>query len=195
MEIKECAIEGLLLIRPIVHVDLRGFFLEAYNEREWKEKGLGMTFVQDNLSLSKKGTLRGLHFQKKHPQGKLITVLEGEIFDVALDLRKQSKTFGKFETFLLSSQSRQMLYIPEGFAHGFLSLSETSLIHYKSTDFYYPGDEGSIRFDDPSLAIPWPLTKKEGKICLSEDEDGLILSEKDAKAPSFEQFCKDLGIR
>ena len=168
-------IEGLYIIEPTVFGDNRGFFMESYNRREFEEIGLDMNFVQDNHSRSKKGVLRGLHFQKKHPQGKLVRVIRGKVFDVAVDLRKGSPTFGKWYGIILSDENHLMFYIPEGFAHGFLVLSEEADFFYKCTDFYYPEYDAGIIWNDPDIGIKW-----------SFEEYGIkepILSEKDSKLP------------
>ena len=168
-------IEGLYIIEPTVFGDNRGFFTESYNKREFEKIGLDMNFVQDNHSRSKKGVLRGLHFQKKHPQGKLVRVIRGKVFDVAVDLRKGSPTFGKWYGIILSDENHLMFYIPEGFAHGFLVLSEEADFFYKCTDFYYPEYDAGIIWNDPDIGIKWPF-----------EEYGIkepILSEKDSKLP------------
>jgi len=152
----QCPIPNLFEIQPKVFGDNRGYFLECYSERDFKNAGITANFVQDNQSLSSKGTLRGLHFQKKHPQGKLVRVIKGEVFDVAVDIRKESKTFGKWHSVLLSCEKQNQFYIPPGFAHGFLTLSDTAVFAYKCTDFYYPEDEGGIIWNDPDVDIKWP---------------------------------------
>lgn len=152
-----CEIPGLFIIEPSVFGDCRGCFMETYNEREFFEAGLNMRFVQDNQSSSCKGVLRGVHFQKKHPQGKLVRVVRGCVFDVAVDLRTSSPTFGKWHGVELSAENRKQFYVPEGFAHGFFVLSDEAEFCYKCTDFYYPDDEGGVRYDDPDLAIDWPI--------------------------------------
>ena len=162
-------IEGLYVIEPTVYGDNRGYFMETYNFNDFKEAGLDMEFVQDNQSKSKKGVLRGLHFQKKHPQGKLVRVIKGVVFDVAVDIRKGSKTYGKWFGVTLSEENKKQFYIPCGFAHGFLVLSDEAEFCYKCTDFYHPEDEGGIAWDDPDIGIKWPL----GSI------KEIILSEKD----------------
>ena len=164
-------IEGLYIIEPTIFADDRGYFMETYNYKEFKEAGLDMVFVQDNQSKSKKGVLRGLHFQKKNPQGKLVRVLKGEVFDVAVDIREGSPTYGKWDGILLSEENRKQLYIPEGFAHGFLVVSDEAEIAYKCTNIYSPNDEGGIRWDDPLLDIEWPI-ENIGEILLSnKDKD------------------------
>lgn len=171
IKVTNCEIEGLYIIEPAVFPDERGYFMETYNQRDFEEAGLGMTFVQDNQSMSVKGVLRGLHFQKQYPQGKLVRVVRGKVFDVAVDLRKDSQTYGKWFGVELSAENKKQFYIPEGFAHGFLVLSEEAEFCYKCTDFYHPGDEGGIRWDDPDIGIKWPL----------EEGTELVISEKDQK--------------
>lgn len=153
------SIEGLAIIEPAVYGDERGYFMETYNYRDFAAAGFDMTFVQDNQSRSKKGVLRGLHYQKKNPQGKLVRVISGEVFDVAVDLRKGSVTFGKWFGVTLSEENKKQLYIPEGFAHGFLVLSETAEFVYKCTRFYDPEDEGGLLWNDPEIGIEWPEMK------------------------------------
>jgi len=159
-------IEGVYIIEPTVFGDNRGYFMETYNYDEFKEAGLDMVFVQDNQSKSKKGVLRGLHFQKNHPQGKLVRAIKGEVFDVAVDLRKDSKTYGKWVGVILSEENKKQFYVPEGFAHGFLVLSDEAEFVYKCTDFYHPEDEDGIRWDEPSIDINWPINEV-GNIILS----------------------------
>lgn len=163
-------IKGLCVIEPEVHLDTRGYFMESYNQKDMQDTGLHVNFVQDNQSGSVKGVLRGLHYQKEYPQGKLVRVIRGAVFDVAVDIRKDSATYGKWYGIELSEENRKQLYIPEGFAHGFLVLSDRAEFCYKCTDFYHPGDEGGIAWNDPVLGIQWP------KI-----DSGYILSEKDQK--------------
>ncbi|MDK2917579.1 MAG: dTDP-4-dehydrorhamnose 3,5-epimerase [Candidatus Petromonas sp.] len=174
----ETPIEDLYIIEPTVFGDHRGYFMETYNAKEFKEAGLDMKFVQDNQSKSKKGVLRGLHFQYKYPQGKLVRVIKGEVFDVAVDLRKNSKTYGKWHGVILSEENKRQFYVPEGFAHGFLVLSDEAEFTYKCTDFYHPEDEGGILWNDPDIGIKWPL----------EDIEEVILSEKDKKWGSFKSL-------
>jgi len=173
-------IEGLYVIEPQVHEDARGYFVETYNQRDFAEAGLNMVFVQDNQSKSSKGVLRGLHFQKQFPQGKLVRVLEGKVFDVAVDVRKDSKTYGKWFGVELSAENMKQFYISEGFAHGFLVLSDTAIFAYKVTDFYHPGDEGGIKWDDPEIGVKWPLTP----------DIEVQLSDKDKVQPSFAETFK-----
>lgn len=156
ISIVKLPIEGLLEIRPEVHGDERGYFVETYSERDFAVGGGIPRFVQDNESRSRGGVLRGLHFQKTHPQGKLVRVIEGEVFDVAVDLRPGSRTFGEWQGVRLSGETKNQFYVPPGFAHGFLVLSETAVFAYKCTDFYYRQDEDGIRWDDPTLNIEWP---------------------------------------
>ena len=157
-------IKGLRVITPTVHGDERGYFMETYNENDMKEQGMDMVFVQDNQSMSGKGVLRGLHFQKQYPQGKLVRVIRGQVFDVAVDLRKGSETYGKWYGIILSEENKKQFYIPEGFAHGFLVLSETAEFCYKCTDFYHPGDEGGLAWNDPEIGIEWPQVKGSTKV-------------------------------
>ena len=160
-------IEGVYVIEPKVFGDNRGYFMETYNEQEFKNNGLDYNFVQDNQSKSKKGVLRGLHFQKTHPQAKLVRVLEGEVFDVAVDLRKGSKTYGKWVGVILSEENKKQFMIPRGFAHGFVVLSDTAVFAYKCDDFYHPEDEGGIMWNDPDINIEWPY---KGELLLSEKD-------------------------
>ena len=185
-------IEGLCVITPAVFGDARGYFMETYNQNDMKAAGLDMVFVQDNQSSSSKGVLRGLHFQINHPQGKLVRVISGEVFDVAVDLRKGSKTYGKWHGEILSADNKKQFYIPEGFAHGFLVLSDTAEFCYKCTDFYHPGDEGGIIWNDPDIGIKWPhVVMNDNRAAGADDfeeatlDDGtpILLSEKDKKQP------------
>lgn len=166
-----CDIEGLYVIEPTVFKDERGYFVETYNQNDMKEAGLDMVFVQDNQSMSTRGVLRGLHFQKQFPQGKLVRVVRGKVFDVAVDLRSDSKTYGKWFGVELSAENMKQFYIPEGFAHGFLVLSDEAEFCYKCTDFYHPGDEGGLAWNDTEIGVEWPL----------EEGVDLIISEKDQK--------------
>lgn len=149
-------IEGLCVITPTVHGDDRGYFMETYNLNDMKEAGLDLDFVQDNQSSSGKGVLRGLHYQKNFPQGKLVRVIRGSVFDVAVDLRKDSETYGKWYGLELSEENKKQFYIPKGFAHGYLVLSEWAEFCYKCTDFYHPGDDGGLVWNDPAIGITWP---------------------------------------
>lgn len=180
-------INGLCVILPTVHGDDRGYFTETYNQRDMEQAGLDMTFVQDNQSMSVKGVLRGLHFQKQFPQGKLVRVIKGSVFDVAVDLREKSPTYGKWFGIELTEENKKQFYIPEGFAHGFLVLSEKAEFCYKCTDFYHPGDEGGLAWNDPEINIQWPevIGEYNGNASSQgyalKDGTALILSEKDQK--------------
>ena len=154
--VTKCPIEGLYIIEPTVFGDNRGYFMETYNQQDMLEAGLNMKFVQDNQSMSVKGVLRGLHFQKQFPQGKLVRAIKGRVFDVAVDLRADSPTYGKWYGVELTEENKKQFYISEGFAHGFLVLSETAEFCYKCTDFYHPGDEGGLAWNDPAIGIEWP---------------------------------------
>lgn len=185
IKVTKCPIEGLYIIEPTVHGDERGYFVETYNQKDMAEAGLNMNFVQDNQSCSVKGVLRGLHFQKEYPQGKLVRVINGTVFDVAVDLRKNSETYGKWFGVELSAENKKQFYISEGFAHGFLVLSDIAEFCYKCTDFYHPGDEGGLAWNDPSIGIEWPeLTGSYNGTASAEgyalaDGTKLNLSEKD----------------
>lgn len=176
----ETGIEGLYVIEPTVFEDDRGYFMETYSKREFEEIGINTEFVQDNQSKSAKGVLRGLHFQINYPQSKLVRVIKGEVYDVAVDLRKDSKTYGKYYGIVLSDKNKAQFLIPRGFAHGFLVLSDEAEFVYKCDDFYHPGDEGGLIFDDKTINIDWPFEKIGGK-------DKLILSEKDMKWSGFNE--------
>lgn len=169
IKVTNCEIEGLYVIEPSVFQDKRGYFMEVYNQTEFKEVGLDMTFVQDNESMSVKGVLRGLHFQKQFPQGKLVRVLKGSVYDVAVDIRPNSKTYGKWFGVELTEENKKQFYISEGFAHGFLVLSDEAIFSYKCTDFYHPEDEGGLLWNDSDIGIQWPI---------SSDME-LIISDKD----------------
>ena len=156
IKVTPCDIKGLYVIEPAVFKDERGYFMETYNQNDFKEAGLDMVFVQDNQSMSVKGVLRGLHFQKQYPQGKLVRVVRGTVYDVAVDLRSDSETYGKWFGVILSAENKKQFYIPEGFAHGFLVLSDIAEFCYKCTDFYRPGDEGGLAWNDPKIGIQWP---------------------------------------
>ena len=171
IKVTPCDIDGLYVIEPKVFGDERGYFVETYNKQEFAANGLDMEFVQDNQSKSKKGVLRGLHFQKQHPQGKLVRVLSGEVFDVAVDIRKGSDTYGKWFGVVLSEENMKQFYVPEGFAHGYYVLSDTAVFFYICTDFYHPEDEGGILWNDPEIGIQWPV----------EDGVEVVLSEKDQR--------------
>lgn len=171
-------IEGVYIIEPQVFGDNRGYFMETYNLDEFREAGLNMAFVQDNQSKSKKGVLRGLHFQTQHSQGKLVRVISGEVFDVAVDLRKESKTYGKWVGVKLSDENKKQFYIPEGFAHGFLVLSDEAEFVYKCTDLYHPEFEGGIAWNDPEVGIEWPTEGIEELIFSDKDKKWKTLSER-----------------
>ncbi len=187
IKVTECPIEGLYIIEPSVHGDSRGYFMETYSQRDMQEVGLNMQFVQDNQSMSVKGVLRGLHFQKEYPQGKLVRVIQGKVFDVAVDLRAGSETYGQWYGVELTEENRKQFYISEGFAHGFLVLSDTAEFCYKVTDFYHPGDEGGLAWNDPEIGIEWPelVGQYQGSASAEgytlEDGTKLILSDKDQK--------------
>ena len=176
MKVHRTALDGVLLLEPAVHSDERGFFLEMYNEKAFTEAGITEHFVQDNLSNSKRGVLRGMHYQTENSQGKLIRVLDGEIYDVAIDLRCESKTFGNWAGVYLKAEEHRALWIPKGFAHGFYVLSEHAQVAYKVTSFYSPERERTLLWNDPDLAIQWPL--------LGEP----ILSKKDRGGHFFREF-------
>jgi dTDP-4-dehydrorhamnose 3,5-epimerase len=159
MNIIETKLQGVVIIEPKVFGDNRGFFMETWNKEKYEEAGLPYHFVQDNLSFSTKGVLRGLHFQNPNPQGKLVYVLQGEVFDVAVDIRAGSLTFGQWEGVILSNENKKQFYVPEGFAHGFCVLSETALFAYKCTDKYNPQAEIGIMWNDPDIGIQWPMTE------------------------------------
>jgi len=175
-----CPIPGLVEIQPEVFNDSRGYFFECWSEKDFQEAGITSRFVQDNQSCSVKGVLRGLHFQVKHPQGKLVRAVEGEVFDVAVDLRPGSPFFGKWHGVTLSGKKQNLFYIPGGFAHGFLVMSGTAVFAYKCTDFYHPEDESGLLWNDPDIGIIWPG--------LGID---YILSEKDKKLP----ILKTMGLK
>lgn len=191
IKVTPCPIEGLYIIEPTVHGDERGYFMETYNQQDMNEAGLDMVFVQDNQNMSTKGVLRGLHFQKHFPQGKLVRVLEGRVFDVAVDMRSHSETFGQWYGVELTAENKKQFYISEGFAHGFLVLSDSAVFCYKCTDFYHPGDEGGLAWNDPTINIQWPEIRGtyQGS-CSAQgyslaDGTPLTLSEKDQNWPRF----------
>ncbi len=169
--VETCEIEGLKIITPQVFGDERGYFVETYHYEDYKAAGIPQVFVQDNQSASKKGVLRGLHFQKQFAQDKLVRVIRGEVFDVAVDLRKGSSTYGKWFGVLLSEENKKQFFVPKNFAHGFLVLSDYAEFCYKCTDFYHPGDEGGIMYNDPDIGVEWPIPAGME----------LILSERDTK--------------
>lgn len=167
--VETCEIEGLKVITPNVIGDARGYFMETYQYEDFKAAGIDVVFVQDNQSASKKGVLRGLHFQINHPQDKLVRVIKGEVYDVAVDLRKDSPTFGQWHGVLLSEENKKQFFVPKGFAHGFLVLSDYAEFCYKCSDFYHPGDEGGIAYNDPGVAVQWPIP--EGMELTLSDRD------------------------
>ena len=170
----ETGLKGCIVVEPTVFLDDRGYFMETYQAEQFAEGGIPAVFVQDNQSKSSKGVLRGLHFQRTHPQGKLVRVIRGAVFDVALDCRPGSETYGKWYGLELSAENKRQFYVPAGFAHGFLVLSDEAEFVYKCTDYYTPGDEGGVLYNDPALGIQWPDTGTEH-----------LLSEKDKKNPAF----------
>ena len=171
LTVETCEIEGVKVITPQVFPDARGYFMETYQKKDFEEIGIDVEFVQDNQSASKKGVIRGLHFQKQFPQDKLVRVIKGEVFDVCVDLRKGSKTFGKWFGVVLSDENKKQFFVPKGFAHGFLVLSDYAEFVYKCSDFYHPGDEGGLAYNDPEIGIKWPIPAGTE----------LIFSEKDTK--------------
>ncbi|MBQ1207606.1 MAG: dTDP-4-dehydrorhamnose 3,5-epimerase [Lachnospiraceae bacterium] len=180
IKVTRCEIEGLCVVEPTVFGDDRGYFVETYNYNDFKAEGLDMIFVQDNQSMSVKGVLRGLHYQKQFPQGKLVRVVSGKVFDVAVDLRTGSETYGKWFGVELSGENKKMFYIPEGFAHGFVVLSDEAVFAYKCTDFYHPGDEGGIIWNDPEIGVEGPIP----------EDMKLIMSDKDVKWGGLKEAFK-----
>ena len=178
--VETCEIEGLKIITPTVFGDNRGYFMESYNYNDFKEAGIDQVFVQDNQSASKKGVLRGLHFQIDYPQDKLVRVIKGEVYDVAVDLRKGSKTYGQWHGVLLSEDNKKQFFVPKNFAHGFLVLSDYAEFCYKCTDFYHPNDEGGLAYNDPDIGVEWPIP--EGM--------ELIMSEKDQKWGGIKEYTE-----
>ena len=198
IKVSPCSIEGLYIIEPKAFVDARGYFMETFNQRDLRDSGIDANFVQDNESSSVKGVLRGLHFQKQRPQCKLVRVVSGAVFDVAVDLRPGSPTYKKWRGVALSSDNRKQFYIPEGFAHGFLVLSDTAILCYKVGDFYDPGDEGGIAWNDPEIGIAWPGVV--GDYGGSASPEGyafhgaaLSLSEKDRRQPTLRALRNDVN--
>lgn len=187
IKVTKAPIEGLYVIEPSVHGDARGYFMETYNQKDMHEAGLDMVFVQDNQSMSTKGVLRGLHFQKHYPQGKLVRVIKGSVYDVAVDLREGSPTYGQYYGVELTEENKKQFYISEGFAHGFLVLSDVAEFCYKVTDFWHPGDESGLAWNDPEINIQWPQLRGTYPGSASAEgytlEDGtpLNLSDKDQK--------------
>ena len=180
-------IAGLKVIEPTVFGDARGYFMESYNQRDFADAGIDCIFVQDNQSASKKGVLRGLHFQLQYPQDKLVRVIRGCVFDVAVDLRNNSETFGKWYGIELSEENKKQFFIPKDFAHGFLVLSEYAEFCYKVTDFYHPNDEGGLMWNDPTIGVEWPMPEGMGP-------EDLLLSDKDKVNWSYEEFLQKRKI-
>ncbi len=178
IKVTETKIKDLVIIEPSIFGDERGYFLESFNQDEFKKHGIPTSFVQDNESKSKKGVLRGLHFQTNNPQGKLVRVVLGEVYDVAVDLRKNSPTYGEWEAVVLNSDNKKMFYIPPGFAHGFLVLSDEAVFTYKCTTLYDPSSDSGIVYNDESLNVEWPIEKT----------DEILLSDKDVKLQKFSAF-------
>ncbi len=174
MNVIRCELAGLLILEPKVFADARGFFLESWHAARYREAGIEAEFVQDNLSFSRRGTLRGLHFQNPGPQGKLLQVLQGEVFDEAVDVRRSSPTFGRWHGLTLSSENKRQFYVPPGFAHGFAVMSETALFHYKCTNFYSPANEFTLKWDDPQIGIQWPIAQP---LLSKKDAQGVLLRE------------------
>lgn len=185
--VTKCPIEGLYIVEPAVHSDGRGYFMETYNQQDFFAAGLTVNFVQDNQSMSSKGVLRGLHYQKQYPQGKLVRVIRGRVFDVAVDIREESSTFGQWYGLELTETDKKQFYISKGFAHGFFVLSDEAEFCYKCTDFYHPGDDEGIAWNDPGIGIKWPdiMGKYQGSASgegyRMSDGTSIILSEKDQK--------------
>lgn len=186
-------LDGVYIIEPKIFGDSRGYFMETHNMKHFSEAGLNMTFVQDNESRSTKGVLRGLHFQRKHSQGKLVRVTRGKVFDVAVDLRIGSRTYGKWEGVVLSEENKKLFYIPEGFAHGFLVLSDQAIFNYKCTNFYSPDDEGGIMWNDPDINIEWPMQGIENVLLSEKDKRNPKLKEIDlSKCPEYNSYLKEV---
>ena len=181
LTVEKCDIEGVLIVTPEVREDSRGYFMETYQKKDFEAVGIDVEFVQDNQSASKKGVLRGLHFQKQFPQDKLVRVIRGAVYDVCVDLREGSKTFGKWVGVELSEENKKQFFIPKGFAHGFLVLSDYAEFVYKCSDFYHPNDEGGIAYNDPDIAVKWPI----------EEGLELIMSEKDTKWGGFKEYVAE----
>lgn len=167
--VETCEIEGLKIITPQVFGDERGYFMETYHYEDYKAAGIPEVFVQDNQSASKRGVLRGLHFQKEFPQDKLVRVIRGEVFDVAVDLREGSATFGKWFGVVLSEENKKQFFVPKNFAHGYLVLSDYAEFCYKCSDLYHPGDEGGIRYNDPEIGIDWPIAQDMNLLLVERD--------------------------
>lgn len=176
MQIIKTTLPGVLILEPKVFPDARGFFVETYNKERYIDCGIELEFVQDNLSSSTKGVVRGLHYQNPHAQGKLVYVLQGEVWDVAVDIRRGSPHFGRWTAVTLSAENKRQFYVPPGFAHGFCVLSDTALFSYKCTDSYHPECDAGVRWDDPEIGIPWPFAAP-------------LLSEKDQKQPLLREIA------
>jgi dTDP-4-dehydrorhamnose 3,5-epimerase len=174
MHLTPTQIKEVLLLEPAVHEDARGYFMETYQKQRYREAGIDCDFVQDNLAFSRKGVLRGLHYQLRHPQAKLVQVLQGEVFDVAVDLRRDSPTFGRWVGRRLSAQNKKQLFVPEGFAHGYAVLSDTAVLAYKCSDYYHPQDEGCVLWSDPDIGIDWQI---DAPVVSDKDRSGMRLRE------------------
>ena len=181
LTVETCEIEGLKVITPQVLGDARGYFMESYNYNDFKEAGIDVVFVQDNQSASVKNVLRGLHFQINHPQDKLVRVINGEVFDVAVDLREGSATYGKWHGVILSAENKKQFFVPKGFAHGFVVLSDYAEFAYKCSDFYHPGDEGGLMYNDPDIGVEWPF----------EPGTELIMSDRDQKWCGIKEYTEN----
>ncbi len=182
--VEDCEIEGLKIIHPEVRGDERGFFMETYQKQQFFDAGIEVEFVQDNQSASTKNVLRGLHFQINYPQDKLVRAIKGTVFDVAVDLRPGSKTFGKWKGVVLSEENKVQFFVPKGFAHGFYVMSDYAEFAYKVSDFYHPNDEGGIAFDDPQIGVEWPF----------DDKSKLVLAERDKKWGGLAEYMKERGL-
>lgn len=181
--VETCNIEGLKVITPSVFGDERGYFMETYQKQDFEQAGINVEFVQDNQSSSRKGVLRGLHFQINYPQDKLVRVVSGEVYDVAVDLRKDSPTYGQWFGVVLSAENKKQFFIPKNFAHGFIVLSDTAEFTYKCSDFYHPNDEGGLFWDDPEIGVDWPMPEGMTK-------EDLIISDKDHKWGGISTYNK-----
>ena len=182
MEFRETALPGVMLITPKVHADERGYFMETWRSSQFRDAGINAKFVQENASQSHKGALRGIHYQVEQPQGKLVRVVSGEVFDVAVDLRKSSPTFGQWVGASLSADNKQQMWIPPGFGHGFLVLSESAEFEYKCTDYYAPEHERIVRWNDPDIGIDWPLAAGEAPLLSAKDAAAPLLRDTDTYA-------------
>lgn len=184
LKVETCEIEGLKVITPEVRGDARGYFIETYQQKDFKEAGIDVEFVQDNQSASTKNVLRGLHFQINYPQDKLVRVINGKVFDVAVDMRPGSKTFGKWFGVELSAENKKQFFVPKGFAHGFYVMSDYAEFCYKVSDFYHPNDEGGFMYNDPDIGVEWPF----------EEGTELVLSDKDKCHGSFKSYREEHNI-